>query len=431
MYHAPVSVGAFQGLSDPDLIALITTILDRIDAVDPCIHAFLPEPDRRRRVLTELEELCRRYPDPASRPGLFGVPIGVKDIFRTEGFETRAGSRLPPEVFAGAEGPAVSRLKAAGALVLGKTVTTEFAYFQPGPTRSPWNSQHTPGGSSSGSAAAVSAGFCPLALGSQTIGSINRPASFCGIAGFKPSYGRIPMEGIVPFAPSADHAGILAADIPSIRACAEAQVLPWRRNNPTPSFDKAVVILPEDSYSAQASEEARRAVEEAAKILSAAGHVIKRRSVFQHIEELNQAHTQMTAREFADTHEGFYSRYHHLYSARSKELFEDGTRVDDAEYKKALAGRLRVRIRIHELLKSEGAAALLTPSSHAAAPRGLESTGSPLLNLPWTYAGVPTVTLPAAVTPEGLPLGIQLVGNYNLDEELLAFAAHVEKQLRS
>src|SRR5690606_13419755 len=140
-----------------------------------------------------------RVPARKRYPPLYGALVGVKDVFHVDGFVTRAGSKLPPELFAGPEAVCVKRLREAGALIAGKTVTTEFAFFEPGPTRNPHNVAHTPGGSSSGSAAAVAAGMCNLALGTQTIGSVIRPAAYCGIIGFKPSLNRIPTEGLVYF----------------------------------------------------------------------------------------------------------------------------------------------------------------------------------------------------------------------------------------
>lgn len=169
------------------LAAFVHRLCDRIEAVDPQIEALLPEAGRRERLLREAERLEAMFPDRHTRPALWGVPLGVKDIFHVDGFATRAGSALPPEVLAGRQGGVVTKLRAAGAIIVGKTVTTEFAFFEPGPTRNPHNVQHTPGGSSSGSAAAVAAGLCALALGTQTIGSTIRPAAYCGIAGFKPS----------------------------------------------------------------------------------------------------------------------------------------------------------------------------------------------------------------------------------------------------
>ena len=174
-----------------DLASYVDEMCDRVDAVDPAIQALLPEPGRRERLLTEAAGLERRYPQPASRPPLYGALVAVKDIFHVHGFVTRAGSNLPPELFAGAEASCVTQLREAGALILGKSVTTEFAYFEPGPTRNPHALDHTPGGSSSGSAAAVAAGLCQLAVGTQTIGSVIRPAAFCGVVGFKPSLDRI------------------------------------------------------------------------------------------------------------------------------------------------------------------------------------------------------------------------------------------------
>ncbi|MBT3755848.1 MAG: amidase, partial [Candidatus Cloacimonetes bacterium] len=186
---------------------LIDDLCDKLEKWDKRIKAFLSETNRRERLHQELKELYHNFPYPNKRPILFGIPIGVKDIFHVNGFETKAGSDLPSEILQGEESVAVSKLKQAGALIMGKTVTTEFAYFHPGATCNPHNFAHTPGGSSSGSAAAVAAGFCPLALGTQTIGSISRPASFCGVIGFKPSIGRISTAGVIPFSKSADHIG--------------------------------------------------------------------------------------------------------------------------------------------------------------------------------------------------------------------------------
>ena len=151
----------------------------------------------------------------------------MKDIFHVKGFLTRAGSGLPVDLLTGPEAESVTQLKQAGALILGKTVTTEFAYFAPGPTRNPRNPAHTPGGSSSGSAAAVGAGLCPLALGTQTIGSILRPASFCGVVGFKPSFGRISSAGVIPFAVSLDHIGFFTQDVAGATLAAAVLCKNW------------------------------------------------------------------------------------------------------------------------------------------------------------------------------------------------------------
>lgn len=195
MRHAPQGYRSFAARSLSQARAKLVATLDRIEQVEPEIEALLPEADRRGRVLAEFERLAIKYPDPAEWPDLFAIPVAVKDLFGVEGFPTVAGSLLPVDVLPAEEAEVVHCLKDAGAIVIGKSVTTEFAYFAPGPTRNPWNTDHTPGGSSSGSAAAVSAGYAPIALGTQTIGSIHRPASYCGIVGFKPSHGRVPSTG--------------------------------------------------------------------------------------------------------------------------------------------------------------------------------------------------------------------------------------------
>ena len=180
---------------DLSLQDLIAQTLDRLDEVNPLVRAILPDIRLRERLSSEAADIIDRWPTPSSRPPLFGAMVAVKDIFNVSRMPTRAGSAVPPESFSGREADVVARLKEAGALVLGKAVTTEFAYFASGATANPHNREHTPGGSSSGSAAAVAAGIAPLALGSQTVGSVIRPATFCGVVGFKPSYDRIPTGG--------------------------------------------------------------------------------------------------------------------------------------------------------------------------------------------------------------------------------------------
>jgi Asp-tRNA(Asn)/Glu-tRNA(Gln) amidotransferase A subunit family amidase len=188
----------------------------------------LAEPDRRGRLHRAATALAVAYPEPAGRPSLYGALLAVKDIFHVDGFTTRAGATVPPELFAGPEAACVTRLRQAGALVVGKAVTTEFAYFEPGPTRNPHNLAHTPGGSSSGSAAAVAAGLAPLALGTQTIGSVIRPAAFCGIVGFKPSLGRVDPQGLVFFSRTLDQRGLFTQDVAGMALAAAVVCREWR-----------------------------------------------------------------------------------------------------------------------------------------------------------------------------------------------------------
>ncbi len=179
-----------DNMSGGELAGVAGNSCDRIESEDPQVHAFVAEPGRRARLLAAAAGLAARSAGSERKPPLYGVVAGIKDVIRVDGLPTRAGSRLPAEILAGPQAPAVGRLLAAGALVAGKTVTAEFAVIAPGPTRNPRAPGHTPGGSSSGSAAAVAAGMVPLALGTQTIASVIRPAAFCGVAGFRPTYGR-------------------------------------------------------------------------------------------------------------------------------------------------------------------------------------------------------------------------------------------------
>ncbi|MGE5072116.1 MAG: amidase family protein, partial [Anaerolineae bacterium] len=251
--------------SDISLADRLSALEQQFAAREPSVQAFIPEAGRFDRLRREANEMDRVISYRAAVPSLLGMAVGAKDIFLVDGFPTQAGSRLPAAEFQGAEAECVSRLKHEGALIIGKTVTTEFAYFTPGPTRNPRNLEHTPGGSSSGSAAAVAAGMCTLALGTQTIGSIIRPAAFCGVIGFKPTYDRIPRAGVIPLSPSLDHVGFFASSIETaIRA---AQVLisdfkPWTSDRlPTLS-------VPDGPYLAYVSAEGRRHFDRVCEMLS-------------------------------------------------------------------------------------------------------------------------------------------------------------------
>src|SRR5947199_5066693 len=255
-----------------DLLAFIEDTCKRIDTLEPHIHALLPEAGRRARLISEAKALQERFPDPSTRPTLYGIPFGVKDLFNVDGFPTHAGSQLPAHLFAGPEAASVSALLTAGAIILGKTVSTEFAWFEPGPTRNPCNLAHTPGGSSSGSAAAVAAGFCPLALGTQTVGSVIRPAAFCGVVGFKPSYGRIPTDGLIICAASLDTVGFFTQDVAGIGLVASLLCNDWQ---PVTPHSKPVLGVPDGPYLAQASSEGRAAFEKHVTLLEKAGYQVQ------------------------------------------------------------------------------------------------------------------------------------------------------------
>jgi len=343
--------------------------------------------------------------------------VGVKDIYRVDGFATGAGSQLPTELFAGDEAACVTRLRAAGALVLGKTVTTEFAYFEPGPTRNPHDLQHTPGGSSSGSAAAVAAGLCPLALGSQTIGSTIRPAAFCGVVGFKPSYGRIEPAGAIYVAPSLDHVGLFTQDVEGMMLAASALCEGWQKVRVE---SLPVLGVPDGPYLEQA---AQQAFEEQLSRLAEAGYTVRRVNALGNIAEITESHLQLMAGEMARVHSQWYAEYGALYRPRTAAMIRRGQQVSDEELSAARAAQTGLRAELEALMAENGIDLWVCPAAKGAAPEGLASTGDPAMSFPWTFAGMPTISLPAGFNAEGLPLGMQCVGALMDDERLLTWAA--------
>jgi Asp-tRNA(Asn)/Glu-tRNA(Gln) amidotransferase A subunit family amidase len=434
MYTASAPLGeTAQKLrkSTLDLFEYINTVCDRIEQVEPQVQSLVPENNRRQRLLREAEALQQRFPSPDDRPPLYGILLGVKDIFRVDGFATHAGSQLPPEEFAGEEATCVTQLRHAGALILGKTVTTEFAYFEPGPTRNPHNLNHTPGGSSSGSAAAVASGLCPLALGTQTIGSVIRPAAYCGIIGFKPSYDRISTDGLILFSSSADHVGFFTQDIEGIDLAASVLCHNWRPVISQEIDDARPVLgVPEGKYLEQASAEGLAAFETHLQQLGQAGYTIKRIRAFEDIEDINQRHRQLVAAEFALEHKIWFRKYQARYRPRTAQLVLDGQLVIPDELVTDRASQLDLREQLETLLTDAALDLWISPPAPGDAPEGIHATGQPIMNLPWTHAGLPTLTLPAGTSSRGLPLGIQLSAAFMADEQLIAWTKGIYRSLR-
>ncbi len=390
---------------------------------EPLIKAFVPESsDRFERLQREFARLTGRFPEPLSRPSLFGIPLGVKDIFHAEGFPTRAGSRLPPNVLRGPEAQSVTFLKSAGALILGKTVSTEFAYFAPGPTRNPHNLEHTPGGSSSGSAAAVAAGLCPMALGTQTIGSILRPAAYCGVVGFKPTYGRIPLDGVIPLAPSVDHVGCFAADVEGTVLLASELCEDWTVGR---EVFPLVFGVPEGPYLEEVSEQGLSHFRQTCDRLVDAGYEIRPVEMFMDFAEIVKRHKTLVAAEAAVVHREWFMNYEDRYHQKTAELIRNGQTVSSELLEACRRGRETLRTEILDIMKCHSFSALLAPAASGPAPHGLDSTGDPVMNLPWTHAGLPAVSLPSGTSPEGLPMGLQLIGTWMGDEGLLKVAGQI------
>ncbi|MGZ3615931.1 MAG: amidase [Ktedonobacteraceae bacterium] len=406
-----------------DLLTYINQLCDIIDDSEPYIQALLPEVGRRTRLLHDAQELQMRFPDPSSRPPLFGIPVAIKDIFRVDGFSTHAGSQLPIELFIGPESDCMHTLRSAGALVLGKAVTTEFAYFEPGPTRNPHNLDYTPGGSSSGSAAAVAAGFCPLAIGTQTIGSTIRPAAFCGVVGFKSSYGRIPMTGGILCSETFDHVGIFTSDVPGMQLAASQLCQNWRKNEQHISGDPPVLGVPEGPYLEQASAQGLAAFEHQLELIKQAGCTVRRVKALEEIETINRQHSRLVFAEMAQVHSEWFTRYESLYRPRTASAIREGREVRTEELSILRTSPPKLRTELLALMAQSGIDIWICPSAPGPAPSGISSTGSPLMNLPWTHAGMPAISLPAGHASNGLPLGLQCVGAYMADESLLEWTA--------
>lgn len=384
--------------------------IEWIERQDASIHALMPEPARLDRV--------RRAMDAAPVGPLHRVLIGVKDIFHVDGLRTSAGSNLPVDALAGPQASSVSSLVGAGAVVLGKTVSTEFAWMEPGPTRNPRHVAHTPGGSSSGSAAAVSAGFCPVALGSQTIGSIIRPAAFCGVVGFKPSFGRIGTDGVIPLAESFDTIGLLGASVDWIERAASVLCHDWEPAGPnrTPTMG-----VPAGAYLAQASDEGRGVL---------VGLDARMIPMLDDIAELNLAHRRLLAFEMARHHASWYPRFADLYRPRTRQTIEQGWAILPTEADCIRARRHELRVRIIGAMDAAGIDVLVAPAASGPAPRGLASTGDPSMQLPWTFAGLPILSLPWGQADHGLPLGLQVMARFGEDERLLGWGRVLERGSR-
>ncbi|MFD3454141.1 amidase family protein [Streptomyces sp. NPDC058691] len=414
----------------------MAVVCDRIDRLDARVRAFVPEPDRRGRLAAEAAA--------APLGVLSGVAVGVKDIVRCDGTQTRAGSRVPAEVLAGPQASLVDRLRAAGALIAGKTVTAEFAVTAPGPTRNPHNTAHTPGGSSSGSAAAVAAGMVPLAVGTQTVGSVIRPAAFCGVVGFKPTFGRIPVDGVIANAPSFDTVGVLAVDVAAAALGASVLCDDWREGGGGGEGQgqgqgqgererRPVLGVPAGPYLERAGAEARAAFAAQTARLAAAGWTVREVPVMDGPGEFEAVVRQlftMNRYEVARTHADWFPRHGHLYREQTVAAIREGQAIARDDYERAVRERRAVRGRLLDAMERERIDAWLAPPATGPAPFGLGSTGDAVMCLPWSNAGLPAVSLPAGYAANGLPLGLQVVGRPGEDEELLRWAAELAPSVR-
>lgn len=398
---------------------IMRACLERIAAREPEIHAFV-------HLDPEAALTAARAADAAPVPGpLHGVPFAIKDIIDTADAPTGWGSALyqgqrPPR-----NASCVELFLQAGGLPLGKTVTTEFAYFSPGATANPRNSGHTPGGSSSGSAAAVADEMAPLAFGSQTAGSLIRPAAYCGILGYKPTLGAFDLQGVMGLAPSLDTLGLLARKVEDLAL--GAAVLTRGEATIAGDFDSRPprIALLRGPHWQEASAAARQACEEALASLARQGAATSELEDPSGLAAMTDCQKTIMAFEVARARAFEYHRGRAGISDAFAALVEDGLATSRADYDAALAATAGAMSSLDAAFGEHDA--ILTPAAPGEAPPGLSATGDPLFNRAWTLLQVPCVAMPCGRGEAGLPLAVQLVGRRHDDRRLLAVAAWAER----
>jgi Asp-tRNA(Asn)/Glu-tRNA(Gln) amidotransferase A subunit family amidase len=410
--------------------------LDRIAALEPQVQAFAHlDPESALTQARERDEWRK-----SGRPigPLHGVPVGIKDIIDTSDYPTECGSPALSGRRPRNDATVVARLRSAGAVIIGKTVTTEFAYFHPGKTRNPHDPERTPGGSSSGSAAAVAAEMVPLALGSQTNGSIIRPGAFCGVFAMKPTHGLVPRTGVLPLSRTLDHVGPFARSIEDIalaldviaghdaedpdtrpiaarnfrQTAAEDFPLPPRfAFVPTPVWNKA---------DAETHEAFEGLVEEL-------GEACFKFDLPDRYAAAWDAQRVIMATEMAHNLGGIVDKGGETISKAMRDLIADGRKVTATQYLAAVAAAEPLRQGLNRLFEQE-CTAIITPAAPGAAPKGT-ATGNPAFCTLWTYVGLPAITVPLMTGEGGMPVGVQLIGPSGDDARLLRTARALVKQL--
>ena len=421
-------------------LELVEQCLATTEKYEDQVHAWvMVDEDGARRQAEHLAESLRRGRHPGP---LHGIPIGIKDLIDVEGWPTKAGSPLRADHIAQHDAPLVTQLREAGAIILGKTVTTEFASFDPPPTRNPWNLAHTPGGSSSGSAAAVALGMCMAAIGSQTGGSITRPASYCGVAGLKPTFGRVSLEAIVPISFHLDHPGPIAryvSDLACLWQCirigANAEAYcpaagtplhpeeatengsSWGRNTPPPKLG-----LVETFFMDRAEPAMREATRAAIDKLQGVGAEVQTVQLPESFADVHTMHRRIMATDAAEVHRQAFATHKDQYGPHVASMIEEGLALTAVDYAAALKHQQRFTREMARFLTG-GIDALIMPATTDTAPARLDTTGDPLFNSPWSYAGLPVVSAACSLAANGMPCAVQLVGPPDQESRLLHIGA--------
>jgi Asp-tRNA(Asn)/Glu-tRNA(Gln) amidotransferase A subunit family amidase len=398
---------------------LVDACLNRIAATDEAIQAWVAiDADAARAEATARDGDLREGRPPGS---LHGVPIGIKDIIDVAGMTTTAGAPAFAHRHPTRDATLVARLRAAGAVIVGKTVATQFAFKDPAATRNPWSGERTPGGSSSGSAAAVAAGQVPAAVGTQTLGSILRPSAFCGVVGLKGTHGDVPLDGVVPLAVSLDHAGPLArsvADVTRLEAVLDG------RGVAVPPLEAPRLVAPPELL-ALAEPALRERLVRVLAGFEAAGATVAREPLPVPLDPVLEAGWTVLGAEAASAHRATFASHGGEYAPQIAGLVTAGLDVSPADLARAQLQRAAFRAAIVPWFASFDA--LVSPVAPGPAPRRGEGTGDPTLCAPWSYAGVPAISIPTGLDGDGMPLAVQLVAGPGDLGRLLGVAAWCEQ----
>ncbi|MQF65264.1 amidase [SAR202 cluster bacterium AC-409-J13_OGT_754m] len=427
-----ITKGTFSSLD------LTEAFLKQISRFEKYLNAWVTIDEKQ--VIKDAKNLDRELSNHGPRSPIHGIPIGIKDIYYTNGMRTTACSIINSDTIPTFDSTVITKLKNAGAIILGKTVTTEFANADPSGTINPWNSHHTPGGSSSGSAVAVASLMCPAAMGSQTGGSIIRPASYNGVVGLKPTFGRISCYGVIPVSWSLDTLGPITRSVQDAATILEL-ISGYDPKDPSTllqsnfaefQFVTEAIKPPQigviQNFLDNSEQHVKDHTEKVVTSLSKAGAHIELVTMPKSYEFAESIHSTIMDTETAEYHKDTFKSRPNDYGPKLRERIEKGLRTSATQY--STAQRLR-NIYTHdiELLASKWDI-LLTPSTHSTAPKDLTTTGNPWFQSPWTLSGLPTLTIPSGLSPKtNLPLGIQLITKMFNEQRLISSGLWCEKIL--
>jgi aspartyl-tRNA(Asn)/glutamyl-tRNA(Gln) amidotransferase subunit A len=440
--HSLGIAAAAQQIREGQLSAvdLAQALLERVDALDPSLQAWVTID--REEVLSEARRRDEERQAGNVRGPVHGIPVGLKDIIYTAGMKTTACSRIYADFVPDYDAACVAKLKQAGAIVLGKAVTTEFASSDPSPTVNPWNPAHTPGGSSSGSSVAVATGMCSAALGSQTGGSTCRPAAYNGIVGLKPTYGRISRYGVVPLSWSLDTVGILVRSVEDAALMLQAMAGHDPNDSgsstlPVPDYLEEMAAadrpprigLIKQFFFDRSSQEVQDHTQEIAQKLAEAGAIVEEIGLPDSFATAHSCQRIVSNVEAAAFHEEAFRDRADEYGPRIRASIEAGMLVPGVRYLQAQ--RLRRSFRADMVAALQEVDVALMPATTEPAPRDRSTTGDAVFQAPWTSAGLPTIVLPSGMSRSGLPLAVQLAGLPFQEGKLLGSARWCENVLQT